>query len=111
YFTTRKLLNAPEKNAAFNVERVHDERYLIYFFDKAVGGRELSDPTRTARYELARYLQDHLHPEDRIAVVGHDVRLKVYSDSSGGSKTILHRLAGPLPFALGPRSASAGSAT
>src|SRR5437867_3724109 len=66
YFTTRKLLNAPEKNAAFNVERVHDERYLIYFFDKQVGGG-LNDPTRTARYELARYLQDHLHPEDRIA--------------------------------------------
>src|SRR5215467_12517467 len=32
YFTTRKLLNAPEKGAAFPVERVHDERYLIVFF-------------------------------------------------------------------------------
>src|SRR5437773_2193631 len=33
YFTTRKLLNAAEKNAAFNVERVHEERYLVFFFD------------------------------------------------------------------------------
>src|SRR5438874_7774543 len=29
YFTSRKLLDAPEKSAAFNVERVHDERYMI----------------------------------------------------------------------------------
>src|SRR4051794_3665652 len=28
YFTNRKLLDAPEKSARFNVERVHDERYL-----------------------------------------------------------------------------------
>src|SRR4051794_19191175 len=34
YFTTRKLLDSAEKNAAFNVERVHDERYLVLFFDK-----------------------------------------------------------------------------
>src|SRR5437764_5010219 len=66
YFTTRKLLEGPEKNAAFSVERVHDERYLIYFFDKPLAGA-MADPTRTARYELARYLQDHMHPEDRIA--------------------------------------------
>src|SRR5438067_6414700 len=37
YFTTRKLLNATEKDAAFPVERVHDERYLIFFFDKPLG--------------------------------------------------------------------------
>src|SRR5436190_1010739 len=111
YFTTRKLLDAPEKRAAFSVERVHDERYLIYFFDKTVGGGSLSDPTRTARYELARYLQDHLHPEDRIAVVGHDVRLKVYSDFSGDRKTILHGLDEAMRFGKGLTSASDGSAT
>src|SRR5438445_8934774 len=43
YFTTRKLLNAPEKNAAFSVDRVHDERYLIFFFDKPLG-IGISDP-------------------------------------------------------------------
>src|SRR5437764_8745627 len=110
YFTTRKLLNAPEKNAAYNVERVHDERYMIYFFDKQVDGG-LADPTRTARYELARYLQDHMHPEDRIAVVGHDVRLKVYSDFSGDRKTILHGLDEAMMFGKGLTSASDGPAT
>src|SRR5438105_15470698 len=30
YFTSRKLLNAPESNAPFNVERVHEERYLVF---------------------------------------------------------------------------------
>jgi VWFA-related protein len=109
YFTSRKLLDAPEKNAAFNVERVHDERYLIYFFDKAVGGQ--NDPTRTARYELARYLQDHMHPEDRIAVVGHDVRLKVYSDFSGDRKTVLHGLDDAMLFGRGLTSANDGPAT
>ena len=110
YFTTRKLLDAPEKNAAFNVERMHDERYLIYFFDKPVAGA-MADPTRTARYELARYLQDHLHPEDRIAVVGHDVRLKVYSDFSGDRKTILHGLDQAMLFGKGLTSASDGPAS
>src|SRR5690242_2058317 len=51
YFTTRKLLNAPENAAPFNVERVHDERYLIIFFDKPLAP-EAQNPTRVARYEL-----------------------------------------------------------
>src|SRR5262249_37541208 len=82
YFTTRKPRNAREKAAAFKVERGQDERYLIYFFDKPIGAG-ISDPTRNARYELARYLDEHMHPEDRVAIVGHDVRLKIYSDFSG----------------------------
>ncbi|HXH39174.1 MAG TPA: hypothetical protein VNN08_11150, partial [Thermoanaerobaculia bacterium] len=34
YFTNLRLINAPESQANFKVERVHDERYLIFFFDK-----------------------------------------------------------------------------
>ena len=34
YFTNRRLLNSPESKAAFKVERVHDQRYFIFFFDK-----------------------------------------------------------------------------
>src|SRR4051794_39475415 len=34
YFTNRKLLNAPESSAPFKVERVREERYFVFFFDK-----------------------------------------------------------------------------
>lgn len=111
YFTSRKLLDAPEKGAPFSVERVHDERYLIFFFDKMVGGGTLADPTRTARYELARYLQNNLHPEDRIAIVGHDVRLKIYSDFSGDRKTIMHGLDEAMLFGKGLTSRNDGPAS
>src|ERR1051325_6331671 len=105
YFTTRKLLNAPEKGASFPVERVHEERYLIIFFDKplSIG---MTDPTRIARYELGRYLDQHMHPEDRIAVVGHDVRLKVYCDFTNDRKTIQRALDDATRYGRGLMSAS-----
>jgi VWFA-related protein len=105
YFTTRKLLNGPENAAPFKVERVHDERYLIIFFDKPLAAAA-QNPTRIARYELGRYLDDHLHPEDRIAVVGHDVRLKVYCDFTNDRKTIQHALDEATMFGRGLTSAS-----
>jgi VWFA-related protein len=105
YFTTRKLLNAPEKSAAFPVERVHDERYLIFFFDKPLG-IGITDPTRIARYELGRYLDEHLHPEDRVAVVGHDVRLKVYCDVTNDRKAIQRALDEATKYGRGLMSAS-----
>ena len=111
YFTSRKLLDAPEKNAAFKVERVHDERYLIFFFDKMIGASAMSDPTRAARYELSRYLQNNLHPEDRIAIVGHDVRLKVYSDFSNDRKVSQRGLEDAMLFGKGLTSANDGPAT
>jgi VWFA-related protein len=105
YFTTRKLINAPEKAAPFNVERVHDERYLIIFFDKPLGLR-MTDPTRIARYELGRYLDEHMHPEDRIAVVGHDVRLKVYCDFTNDRKTLQRALDDAVKYGRGMTSPS-----
>src|SRR5262245_41301131 len=110
YFTTRKLLDAAEKNAAFKVERVHDERYLIFFFDKPVNAGVV-DPTRGARYELARYLDERLRPEDRIAVVGHDVRLKVYTDFTSDKRTVLRALDEVTRFGRGLMSANDGPAT
>ncbi|MGZ5434327.1 MAG: hypothetical protein ACXWH7_15515, partial [Thermoanaerobaculia bacterium] len=37
YFTSRRLLNSTEENAPFKAERVHEERYVIFFFDKPEG--------------------------------------------------------------------------
>ena len=110
YFTTRKLINAPEKGAPFAVERVHDERYLIIFFDKPFNPG-MTDPTRIARYELGRYLDEHMHPEDRIAVVGHDVRLKVYCDFTNDRKTIQRALEDAMKYGRGLMSASDGPAS
>lgn len=110
YFTPRKLLNAPEQSAAFNVERVHDERYLVFFFDKPVNAG-ISDPTRTASHELTRFLEQNMHPEDRVAVVGHDVRLKVYSDFTSDRKTVVRAIDDATRFGRGLMSASDGPAS
>jgi len=34
YFTNRRLLDQREEQAPFKVERVREERYFIFFFDK-----------------------------------------------------------------------------
>jgi VWFA-related protein len=78
YFTNRTLLNEREENAPFQVERTHDERYFIFFFDKPEEGR-LWDRLARAR-NAAKDFVNAMKPGDQVAVVAHDVRLKVYSD-------------------------------
>src|SRR2546423_4395203 len=34
YFTNRQLLTSPESKASFKAERVRDDRYFVFFFDK-----------------------------------------------------------------------------
>src|SRR5438445_5562487 len=34
YFTNRQLLTSPENKASFKAERVRDDRYFVFFFDK-----------------------------------------------------------------------------
>jgi VWFA-related protein len=109
YFTSRKLLDAAEKNAAFKVERVHDERYLVFFFDKPEVSAG-SDPTRIARHELSRFVEDRMRPEDRVAVVGHDFRLKVYTDFTADRKTVLRALDEVTKYGRGLLSPSEGPA-
>ena len=91
YFTSRKLIGGSEKDAAFKVERVREERYLVFFFDKPEVAAPL-DATRVARYEVAKFLEDRMRPEDRIAIVGHDVRLKVYTDFTSDKKKVMSAL-------------------
>jgi len=78
YFTNRQLLDAPESKAAFKVERVHDQRYFVFFFDKPQGA-QLFDRLSLARRAAKDFIAD-LKPTDYVAVVAHDIRLKVYSD-------------------------------
>jgi len=78
YFTNRTLLNEPEEKAPFKVERTHDQRYYIFFFDKPEEN-QLWDRLARAR-AAAKDFVNAMKPGDQIAVVVHDVRLKVYSD-------------------------------
>jgi VWFA-related protein len=109
YFTNRRLINAPESAAAFKVERVHEERYLIFFFDKNTFDASSQGEMIRARSDAMRFLNDHMRPEDRIAVAGHDVRLKIYSDFTSDKAQIKHALNDATAYGLGIRSKSAAS--
>lgn len=90
YFTNRTLLNATEENAPFQVERTHEERYYIFFFDKPEEGR-LWDRLARARGGAKEFVNS-MKPGDRIAVVAHDVRLKVYSDFTNDKAQLIRAI-------------------
>ena len=50
YFTNRRLLDAREENAPFKVERIREDRYFIFFFDKpATRGAAVDQLTQRPR--------------------------------------------------------------
>jgi VWFA-related protein len=87
YFTNRQLLDAPENKAAFKVDRVRDDRYFVFFFDKPEDN-VLFDRVAQARFAVADFIKNRLKPGDMAAVAGHDVRLKVYSDFTDNKKQL-----------------------
>jgi VWFA-related protein len=80
YFTNRRLLDAREENAPFKVERVREERYFIFFFDKPQQAGLLFDQLNNARVAVRDFIRNQMKEGDRVAIAGHDVRLKIYSD-------------------------------
>lgn len=90
YFTNRTLLNSPEEKAPFQVERSHDERYFIFFFDKPEEG-QLWDRLAFAR-KAAKDFVNALKPGDQVAVVAHDVRLKVFSDFTNDKAQLIRAI-------------------
>ncbi len=80
YFTNRQLLTQREESAPFKVEQVREERYFIFFFDKPTDPGVLSDQLNLARNAARKFVREELKEGDRVAIAGHDVRLKVYSD-------------------------------
>jgi VWFA-related protein len=79
YFTNRKLLTSPEQQAAFKVERLRDDRHYVFFFDKPPEG-QLFDRLVLARKAAKEFVDNRMKPGDLVAVVAHDVRLKIFSD-------------------------------
>jgi VWFA-related protein len=100
YFTNRQLLDQPESKAAFKVDRVRDDRYFIFFLDKPEGD-QLFDRVARARYAIADFLDKRMKPGDLAAVVGHDVRLKVYSDFTDNKRQLKAALDQAATHALG----------
>ena len=110
YFTNRRLLSGREQEAAFPVERIHEGRSLLYFFDKP-NSNELPSAIIQARHDLARFLETSMAPDDRIAIVGHDVRLKVYSDFTSDKAQLRRALDEATSFSRGRMQASDGPAS
>ena len=107
YYTNRQLLNSPEERAAFKVERVHEDRYFIFFFDKP-NDSQLWDRLALARGAARRFVDEQMKAGDRVAVVGHDVRLKVYSDFTSDKLQLARAIDQVATFGNGLREAPAG---
>ena len=90
YFTNRQLLDAREENAPFQVERVREDRYFIFFFDKPEDPGVLFDQLVQARRAIRDFIRDDMQPTDLVAIAGHDRRLKVWTDFTS-DKTALER--------------------
>lgn len=100
YFSTRRLLTGPEHAAAFKVERVNEQRYFIIFFDKLVGAT-LFDRFALARKAAEDFVNRDVGENDYVAVVGHDVRLKVYSDFTSDRKKLIQAIRDTAKFSKG----------
>ena len=80
YFTNRQLLDTREEKAPFKVEQVREDRYFIFFFDKPEDPGVLFDQLSQARHAVREFIGEEMKPNDLVAIVGHDRRLKVWSD-------------------------------
>jgi VWFA-related protein len=108
YFTNRQLLSAREGNAPFKAERVRDDRYFVFFFDKP-NGAAFFDRLARARRAAADFVDKEMKPGDRVAVVAHDVRLKIYSDFTSDKTQLKHALQEAASFGLGLDRAADGT--
>lgn len=107
YFTNRQLLDARESNAPFQVERTNENRYFIIFFDKPEANA-LFDQLSHARNATRKFIDERMKPTDLVAIVGHDVRLKVYSDFTNDKATLRKALNESTRFGRGITTAPAG---
>ena len=100
YYTSRRLLTSTEANAPFKVEQLHEQRYVVFFFDKPEGA-QLFSRIALARSAVNNFLNNQMTDSDRVAIVGDDVRLKVYSDFTADKTQLRKALDQVARFSLG----------
>lgn len=107
FFTSRRMLDRPEAKAKFDVDRVREERNLIFFFDKPddYGTAEISD-MQAARSAAREFVNKQMVDTDRVAIAGHDVRLKIYTDFTSDKKQVLRGIDEAIGFGRGLTSGS-----
>ena len=101
YFTNRRLLDAREENAPFPVERVREERYFIFFFDKPQDPGVLFDRLNNARFAVRDFIRNQMKEGDQVAIAGHDVRLKIFSDFTSDKARLERALDDSAKFSKG----------
>jgi VWFA-related protein len=101
YFTNRRMLDQREENAPFKVERVREERYFIFFFDKPDDAAFFAGQLNVARNAARNFIRKEMKEGDRIAIAGHDVRLKIYSDFTSDPKQLERALVEATRFGPG----------
>jgi VWFA-related protein len=105
YITNRTLLTAREDKAPFPVERVTNDRYFVFFFDKPGEPGALYSPLMLARQAVLDFIRKDMRPTDHVAIVGHDVRLKIYSDFTRDRRLLESALGEALRFGRGETTA------
>lgn len=104
YFTNRKLLDSREGSAPFKVEQVREERYFVFFFDKP-SENQMWDELSQARNAAREFIDKEMLTGDRVAIAGHDVRLKVYSDFTADKQQLRSALNEVTKFGKGLQKA------
>ncbi|MGZ5474637.1 MAG: VWA domain-containing protein [Thermoanaerobaculia bacterium] len=108
YFTNRQLLESREESAPFKVERVREDRYFLFFFDKPEDVGVLFDQLSQARNAVREFIREDMKETDLVAIVGHDVRLKVWSDFTSDKAKLERALEDSAAFGKGEMTAAPG---
>ncbi|MGZ5442801.1 MAG: VWA domain-containing protein [Thermoanaerobaculia bacterium] len=108
YFTNRQLLESREESAPFKVERVREDRYFLFFFDKPEDVGVLFDQLSQARNAVREFVREDMKETDLVAIVGHDVRLKVWSDFTSDKAKLERALEDSAAFGKGEMTAAPG---
>jgi VWFA-related protein len=103
YFTSRRMIDRPEKGAPFNVERLREERYFVILFHKEGGDayQGFYGELLRAKNAARKFVDKQMLANDRVAVAGYDVRLKIFSDFTGDKDQLRRALDEAITFANG----------
>lgn len=104
YYTNRTSLDARDGKAPYKAEKTVEERNFVFFFDKPSDGALWNEIAR-ARSAVRTFIAG-MRPGDRVAIAGHDSRLKIYSDFSDDRETLFRALDDAGQYGPGLRSGS-----